>query len=367
MSKNRKHHPRSCIQRLTLPRIDGGRGFIDIVNLHNKQITTLRKFFHTKAPTVMLHNAIVQNDKKLTPLNLADNTTQRNETLISKCDKLAAWTQKSLHGRHIQHLNLPHVDKAASNAWLKRGELFPETEGFMLAIQDQVIETHKTIHYNRPDITLIDKHEKNALIIDIAVPNTHNLPNTITEKLTKYTELKQEITKMWKLQNVIIVPIVLSTTGVIPTQLHKYIELLHLPKHTYMQLQKAAILNTCRIVVRYADLYAASFLNLMYYPFCYMFRAPAMLMPHESTVAHEQRFTVDTPTIDRTRQTSAQRAFSTTYIAEVSSEDVSTSQDVNDTKNSASVPHVRPETPRRLTHTHDEDCSDDEDVAKGNK
>lgn len=52
-------------------------------------------------------------------------------------------------------------------------------------------------------------------------------------------------------------------------------------------------------VVRYADLYAASFLNLMYYPFCYMFRAPAMLMPHESTVAHEQRFTVDAPTIDR--------------------------------------------------------------------
>jgi len=31
-------------------------------------------------------------------------------------------------------------------------------------------------------------------------------------------------------------------------------------------------------VVRYADLYAATFLNLMYYPFCYMFRAPAMLV-----------------------------------------------------------------------------------------
>ncbi|KAI5645971.1 5' nucleotidase family domain-containing protein [Phthorimaea operculella] len=54
-------------------------------------------------------------------------------------------------------------------------------------------------------------------------------------------------------------------------------------------------------VVRYADLYAASFLNLMYYPFCYMFRAPAMLMPHESTVAHEQRFTLEQASIDRTR------------------------------------------------------------------
>ena len=40
----------------------------------------------------------------------------------------------------------------------------------------------------------------------------------------------------------------------------------------------------------YADLYAASVLNLLHYPFSYIFRAPAMLMPHESTVAHEQRF-----------------------------------------------------------------------------
>jgi hypothetical protein len=38
---------------------------------------------------------------------------------------------------------------------------------------------------------------------------------------------------------------------------------------------------------RYADLYAATILNLLYYPFSYMFRAPAMLLPHESTVAHE--------------------------------------------------------------------------------
>jgi hypothetical protein len=31
-------------------------------------------------------------------------------------------------------------------------------------------------------------------------------------------------------------------------------------------------------VVRYADLYAATFINLIYYPFSYMFRAPAMLV-----------------------------------------------------------------------------------------
>lgn len=54
-------------------------------------------------------------------------------------------------------------------------------------------------------------------------------------------------------------------------------------------------------VVRYADLYAATFLNFIYYPFSYMFRAPAMLLPHESTVAHEQRFQMETPMIQRAR------------------------------------------------------------------
>lgn len=54
-------------------------------------------------------------------------------------------------------------------------------------------------------------------------------------------------------------------------------------------------------VVRYADLYAATLLNLIYYPFSYMFRAPAMLLPHESTVAHEQRFIMEAPAISRSR------------------------------------------------------------------
>lgn len=63
--------------------------------------------------------------------------------------------------------------------------------------------------------------------------------------------------------------------------------------------------HSARQVVRYADLYAATFLNLIYYPFSYMFRAPAMLLPHESTVAHEQRFIMDAPMISRTRTAAA--------------------------------------------------------------
>jgi len=39
-------------------------------------------------------------------------------------------------------------------------------------------------------------------------------------------------------------------------------------------------------VVRFADIYSASLLNLLYYPTFFMFRSPAMLLPHESTVPH---------------------------------------------------------------------------------
>ncbi|KAL4702733.1 hypothetical protein ACJJTC_001478 [Scirpophaga incertulas] len=76
-----------------------------------------------------LHKATTEADKKLTPLNLHDRQTQTTEDIVS------------LHGRHRSHLGQPHVDKDKSNEWLKRGELFPETEGFMLAIQDEVKAT----------------------------------------------------------------------------------------------------------------------------------------------------------------------------------------------------------------------------------
>lgn len=121
-------------------------------------------------------------------------------------------------------------------------------------------------------------------------------------------------------------------------------------------------------VVRYADLYATTILNLMYYPFSYMFRAPAMLLPHESTVAHEQRFTLDAPMIQRTRpRNNAGTPNAENHAAnEEVSKEVSaiTEKDlvllsVSGAGN-VSVPHTRPETPRSVTHTHDEDYSDED-------
>lgn len=104
-------------------------------------------------------------------------------------------------------------------------------------------------------------------------------------------------------------------------------------------------------VVRYADLYAATFLNLIYYPFSYMFRAPAMLMPHESTVAHEQRFVMESPMISRSR---------TYNILEDEKANKEKEAKKEQDRINNQIPHLRPVTPRSLTHNHDEDYSDEE-------
>ncbi|XP_063891152.1 uncharacterized protein LOC110374959 [Helicoverpa armigera] len=351
LTKHNNLHPKSAIERLTIKRQNGGRGLIDIHHLWQKQISRLKAFFITKSNTSDIHKAVSLNDHNYTPLNLHEQTdTQHNNTTDPQTQKIEDWKKKVLHGRHPHDLEQPHIDTIASNKFLKIGSLFPETEGFIIAIQDQIINTknyrkyiikdptatndkcrkchtqpetiqhitgacttltqtdythrhnqvaniihqklalkhkliqdtntpyykytpqtilenttHKlyydrailtdrTIHYNRPDITLQDKINKITYLIDIAVPNTHNLQKTIGEKISKYADLKDEVTRIWRQDKVYVIPIVLSTTGVIPNHLHHSLKLIDLKDSTYILLQKAAILNTCRIVRKFMQL-----------------------------------------------------------------------------------------------------------------
>jgi hypothetical protein len=94
----------------------------------------------------------------------------------------------------------------------------------------------------------MNKKTKNAFLIDIAVPNTHNLAKPITDKLNKYQELANEICAMWKQKAAQVIPIVISSTGVIPKSLSQNLTRLNLHPNAYIQLQKSVILGTCLIV-----------------------------------------------------------------------------------------------------------------------
>jgi len=62
----------------------------------------------------------------------------------------------------------------------------------------------------------MNKKTRKTFLIDISVPNTHNLAKTITDKQNKYQELTNEICAMWKQKTAQVIPIVIPSTGVIP-------------------------------------------------------------------------------------------------------------------------------------------------------
>lgn len=136
---HRKHHPNACKERMVIRREDGGRGLIDIHLLHARQIKTLRSFFHGKSNS--LHEAISLADNGYTPLNLSE---KNYPTICEKTHReeiSEQWAQKTLHGKHLHIMKKENIDRQSTYKWLQKGELFPETEGFLLAIQDHVIAT----------------------------------------------------------------------------------------------------------------------------------------------------------------------------------------------------------------------------------
>jgi len=94
----------------------------------------------------------------------------------------------------------------------------------------------------------MNKKTKNTFLIDIAVPNTHNLAKTITDKQNKYQEMTNEICAMWKQKAAQVIPIVISFTEVISKSLSQSVTRLNLHPNTYIQLQKSVILGTYSIV-----------------------------------------------------------------------------------------------------------------------
>jgi 23S rRNA pseudoU1915 N3-methylase RlmH len=106
----------------------------------------------------------------------------------------------------------------------------------------------KTIPSNGPDIIFTNKKTKNTFLIDIVIPNIHNLAKTITEKQNKYQELAKEIRDMRKHDEVQVVLIVISATGIIPKSLSQSLMRLNLNPNTYIQMQKVVILGTCSTV-----------------------------------------------------------------------------------------------------------------------
>jgi hypothetical protein len=72
----------------------------------------------------------------------------------------------------------------------------------------------------------VDKAIKEAYLIDLAIPSSHSLLSTITRRFQKYTDLEEKLVTIRQLTAYYIVPLLLSTTGIIPNKSHDSLKLL---------------------------------------------------------------------------------------------------------------------------------------------
>ncbi|CAG5021060.1 unnamed protein product [Parnassius apollo] len=120
---------------------------------------------------------------------------------------------------------------------------------------DRAIITDRTILANKPDIVLMDRAQSRIFLVDITIPYDENLVKAETDKQTKYLDLAHEVTDMWGGLPTEIIPVVVSANGLIPVSLSGHLRQLGLRGGPLqVQMQKAVLLDTARIVRRFLSL-----------------------------------------------------------------------------------------------------------------
>ncbi|XP_044749731.1 uncharacterized protein LOC123310331 [Coccinella septempunctata] len=335
------HQPNASVNRLYIPRKDGGRGLQNIETTHYNTVKEMREYFKSKDSPFF--KALSAEDNNITTLNLSSNSDPPAPPTIQELSEV--WQGRALHGRFPTVLKHRKIDRDRSLTYLKAGYLFPETEGRLTAIQDQVVATRaylkniigknmttdkcrkcsqspetiqhvtsscsilapreytdrhnavakayhqaiakkhgllettrpiyeylpkeileneevklywdhplitdRSIPHNRPDIVLFEKKLKKLIIADVTIPADDNIERAYTEKIMKYHDLSFELKEIYGLTYSAILPLVITTNGLVETHLLENTMKLGLDESVIGDAQKEVILWTTRIVRRF--------------------------------------------------------------------------------------------------------------------
>ena len=79
---------------------------------------------------------------------------------------------------------------------------------------DSPIQTCKKLEHNRPWITIVDKLAGKYLLIDPTCSFDTRFDRKEEEKYNKYSDLKYEVTRIRKMKEVEVIPIMIGTLGI---------------------------------------------------------------------------------------------------------------------------------------------------------
>ena len=133
---------------------------------------------------------------------------ERGETvqhIVCECKKLAQREYKRRHDNIAKFIHWKICEKYGLDRSEKWYEHCPEgavEDEEVKLIWDMNIQCDNIIEARRPDLILVNKKEKECLIIDIAVPGDNRVHIKEVEKVEKYQELKRELKRLWALKKV---------------------------------------------------------------------------------------------------------------------------------------------------------------------
>ena len=124
-------HPKSDVDRLYIPRKDGGRGLIAIEDCVELAVRGLEVYVHGSEERLL---QAARGDRE-------DGLEAASVLKKAKKEKrLQDWEEKSLNGQHLRQTK--EVRSEQSWVWLQNGDLKRETESLIVAAQNQSIRTN---------------------------------------------------------------------------------------------------------------------------------------------------------------------------------------------------------------------------------
>ena len=124
-------HPRSCIDRLCIPRCDGGRGLVSVEDCVEEEKCNLGEY-------------AAQSKEALVKTLAAELNFEKYIVSVSKKEKkenrLKELKQKTLHGQFVRETECRIESRKWG--WFREGELKSETKSLLCAAQEQAIRTN---------------------------------------------------------------------------------------------------------------------------------------------------------------------------------------------------------------------------------